>query len=363
MRLKRVLAAVLTPFMVLLNCPVMAAGASDVPAVKPSTEIVHKPLESVEAGKRIELYTEISDESGVDVVRVYFKSKDAGDFSFIAMKQVENQEKGLFEKFKSLGSDFKGQGYSGVLPAPANESKSFQYLVLVKNKENTVVKSQTYEVAVEDDEDGGLAAGEPVQVYTELSEAPKTIVGFSDNIAIDIVESGAKFGAVAGLYSGLSTSGGSAVSAGTVAASAGAFTTTALVVGGAAAVAVVGAAAIAGGGGSDSGSSNGGSSGSLNSTNIIGTWNYSSTNNYGCTRQGTETYHEGGRLTRSGSGNCSFGYYTDNFTGTWSLNGSSLTLTGGNWDPKTFTVSGNSTSFQAVYTWPPKGVETTQYTK
>ncbi len=306
MRFKKVLAAVLTPFMMLLNCPVMAAAASDAPAVKPSTEIVHKPVASVEAGKRIELYTEVSDESGVDVVRVYFKSKDAADYSFIALKQIDNQEKGLFEKFKSLGSDFKGQGFSGVLPAPANGSKSFEYLVLVKNKANTVVKSQTYAVAVTDDKDGGVAGNEPIQVYSELSQAPSEISGFTDNISIDIVESGGKLGAVAGLYSGLMSAGGGAVSGGTVAASSGGFTTTAAVVGSATAVvAVAGVAAIAGGGGgSGSSSSSGGQ--------VTGSYRYTQTGNSSINGGSTDQ----GSLSLSGSFTQS-GFTISKSTGSW----------------------------------------------
>ncbi len=231
MRLNRVLAAVLTPLMMLLNCPVMTARAADLPPLKSTTEIFHKPVESVEAGKRITLYTEISDLNVVDVVRVYFKSRDGADYNFIEMKPVINQEKGLFEQFQSIGSDFKGLGYGGVLPAPANGSKSIDYLILVKNTANTVVKSQTYTVAVTDDKVGGVTGKEPIKVYSELDRAPSILTGFSDSVSIDLVESSGKFGVAAGLYPGLATGGGGVVAAGTVVASSGGFTTTAAVVG------------------------------------------------------------------------------------------------------------------------------------
>ncbi len=312
----------LTPFIMLLNCPVMAAPASDSQAIKPTTEIFHKPVENTQAGKRITLYTEVSDQNGVDVVRVYFKSKDAADYTFIAMQHVENQEKDLLEKFKSLGSDFKGQGYSGVLPAPANGSKSLEYLVLVKNNANTVVKSQTYSVAVADNKDGEEVAKEPVQVYTELSETPKIVTGFSDNMTVDVIESGAKFGAVAGLYLGLPASGGGAKSGGTVAASAGEFTTTAAVVSGAAAVAIVGGVVAAAAGGGDSGPT----TASYDPNYVYGPWNFRQTYST-CVYSGTKTFNQNGTYSESGSGGCS-GITPSSWTdsGTWTLTGSTLRI-------------------------------------
>ncbi len=260
MRFNKLCAVLLTPFMVLLNCPVMAAQATDNFASNPSTEMLHKPIESAEAGKRISIYTEINDPSGVDVVRVYFKSQDAADYTFIALQPTKNQEKSLFESFKTLGSDFKGQAYSGVLPAPAKGSKSFEYLILCKSTVNVVVKSQTYTVPVAAAQGDTAPEKEPIKVYSELSETPSQVSGFSDNIALDTAESGAKFGVIAGLYSGVTTAGGGAISGGTVAASAGGFTTSAAVVGGVAAVLVVGSVAGAaggGGGGSSSSASSG----------------------------------------------------------------------------------------------------------
>ncbi|MBU1566507.1 MAG: hypothetical protein KJ630_12880 [Proteobacteria bacterium] len=262
MKLKRVLAALLTPFIMLLNCPLTAVQASDLPAVKQTTEIFHKPVEAVEAGKRIILYTEISDQNVVDVVRVYFKSRDGADYSFVEMKPVINQEKGYFERFQNIGSDFKGLGYSCVLPAPANGSRSFEYCVLVKNTANVVVKSQTYTVMVADDKVGGMIGQEPIKIYSELERAPLKLAGFSDSLTIDLIEYGSRFGVVAGLYPGLDAAGEGAIAGGTVVASSGGFTTTAAVVSAAAAIAVVGGvAAIAGGGGGGSGDGGGTSSG------------------------------------------------------------------------------------------------------
>ncbi len=345
MRLKRLLAALLTPFMMLLNCPLIAAQVGDTSTVKPTTEIFHKSIESVEAGKRITLYTEVGDQNAVDIVRVYFKSKDATDFSFIALKQVENQEKGLFEKFQNLGSDFKGQGYSGVLPAPANGSKAFEYLVLVKNKANTVFKSQIYSVSVAYSKNSDMAAKEPIQVFTELTEAPKIVAGFSDNITVDIAESGAKVGVVAGLYSGLSASGGGAVSGGTVAASSGGFTTTAAVVGGTAAVVVVGGVAAAAGGGSSSGSGGGGQA--LNATTIVGVWNSSGMAG-DCPATFQQNIMAGGTYSYSATIACTSGTRYMGGQGTWTLVDSILTLALSDGHVDRMSISGNSEVYTAV---------------
>ncbi len=274
MRFDKLCAVLLTPFMVLLNCPVMAAQATDNFASQPGTEMLHKPIESAEAGKRIAFYTEINDPSGIDVVRVYFKSQEAADYAFVALQPTKKQEKSLFESFKTLGSDFKGQGYSGILPAPAKGNKTFEYLILCKNSVNVVVKSQTYKVSVADAQGETVPEKEPIKVYSELAKVPSQVSGFSDNMTFDTAESGAKFGVIAGLYSGVTTAGGGAISGGTVAASAGGFTTSAAVVGGAAVVLVVASVAGAAGGGSSSvasASSTGGSSGGTSTGSGSGT--------------------------------------------------------------------------------------------
>ncbi|MFH0782369.1 MAG: lipocalin family protein [Pseudomonadota bacterium] len=346
MRFERLLATLLTPLMILLNCPVMAAPTGDAQAAKPTTEIFHKQIENTEAGKRVVLYTEVSDTNGVDVVRIYFKSQEAADYNFVGLQATPNEEKSLFQSFKSLGSDFKGQGFSGVLPAPAKGSKGFEYLILVKNKANIVVKSQTYKVTVVEAQGEAVASNQPVKVYTELSETPTQVTGFSDNIAIDGVESGGKFGAVAGLYASVTTGGGGAVSGGTVAASAGEFTTTAVVVSSAAAVVVVGGlAAVAGGGGSG-----GGGGEALTSKTIVGAWNYTGNNpSYNCNASGTFTFNDNGTFNVHDHSICpTYDYGWRDAYGTWSLNGSNLSYTDNNGVTGSSTVSGNSNAFTAT---------------
>ncbi len=201
-------------------------------------------MEEFVSGKRIIVNAIIEDEVKLDVVRTYFKSADAQYYSFVAMDC-------------DLGS------CTGTLPAPSATTSAIDYLVLVKNSEDKVYKTQTF--TAESLPSGSEIpkyqvdpASDIIQVKTELAKAPKVVTGFTDNIALDTVESTVKYGAVVGLSSGGSTgASGAAVatgtsSAGTVAASSAlAMSTTAIV---ATSVAVVGGAAAASGGGSSGGS-------------------------------------------------------------------------------------------------------------
>lgn len=340
-RLKRSIALALTPLMVLINLP-LVSFAND---TESTTEIFHKQIEAATAGERIKIYTEIADPAGVDLVRVYFKKTGEADFVFIKLDPVEKADKSLWESFKNLGSSSSGSSYAGILPALANGSQSFEYLILVKTTANKVFKSQTYTVAVNDSNHKVGVGAKPVQVYTELAEAPAEIAGFSDTIVIDIAESSAKFGVVAGLYSALTSGGEGAVAGGTVAATAGGYTTAAIVVGSVAAVAVVGGvAAVAGGGGSSGSSSTTSTSTSTNTDcSFQGHWagSYSETScdnqDYGGSWTGTvdetcyfSAFENGGKL--SGFINTSTGVATLSgsesgcgpLTGSASFSGSSV---------------------------------------
>ena len=231
-RFYRFCAMLLMPFMVVLNCPITVL-AEDTNAQALNIEITHDPVEEATAGQRIALEASVEDEAGVEVVRAYFKAVEAAEFNFVPLEAAGDKT------------------YKGVLPAPANGVGAIDYLILVKDANNIVVKTQTYRIVVKDDDDAAaaIAKNEQINVYTELQQAPTEITGFSDNIAIDVVESAGKLGVVAGIYSaasaGSSTSG--AVAGGTVTASTGGFSTTAIVVGSvvAAAATVGGIAAIA----------------------------------------------------------------------------------------------------------------------
>ncbi len=318
MRIDHFLSAVLIPCIIFATIPVTATPTpqtEDVQKAKSATEIYHKPAERAETGKQIAIYTEVADPKGIDEVRAYFKAQDAANYNYIVLQPSSFKEKGLFESFASIGSDFRGQAFSGVLPAPANGCKAFEYLILVNNKANVVVKSQTYKVTVIGFSSEARREVVKIQVFTDLPNVPEKIDGFSDNIFLDVAESGARFGIVAGLYSEVVTPSftTTAAAGGTVAASSGGFTTTAVVVAGITTAAVVGGVAAAGGGGNGSNSNDTVTGGGSGSTGTTG----SSSNTTTSTGEGTvkitypsEGSNVGWRDNISGvSNNCGSGCY------------------------------------------------------
>lgn len=265
--LRKICTLVLMPLLVLVTCPMQGFSAEDAPQMS----IRHNPVEEVVAGKRIPLDAKLQDDAGIKLARVYFKAEEAKDYSFINLHPTDDVGflDDVTDAVDSVGTKSEIVNVVGELPAPANGAGSFEYLILVLNGNDLVVKSQTYVVKVEDDQDAGtaVAENEPINVYTELSEAPSEVTGFSDNITVDVIESAAKLGVVAGLYSSLTTGGSSAAATagGTVTASAG-YSTAVLVTGAVVATAaVVGVAAASGGGG---GSSSGGGGGDVTSRNV-----------------------------------------------------------------------------------------------
>ena len=215
---------------------------------KSTTDIKHKPIKYFVSEKRISLDTIVKDTKGVELVRCYFRAQGEADYVFVPMNTV------------------KQGAYNCVLPAPSKTTEAIEYVFLVVNKAKQVVKTQTYTVARKKDKKAPAwqqaSAKGDITVSTELAQAPSELAGFSDSITMDVVESTARFGVVAGgLYTSSTSTGGTiATTAGIVTASAG--FSTAVIVG--AAVAVGAAAAVgAGAGGSSSSSSSSGGSGGL----------------------------------------------------------------------------------------------------
>lgn len=313
-----------------------------------TTEILHIPIEEAKTGKRITIYTEISDDSGIDVVRVYFRADDSTDYYFVILEPVENREYNLYEKFKSIGDNFDGAAFEGILPAPSKGTQKIEYLILVKNNANQVIKTQIYQMELEDSEDDAKVFGEPIKVYTELPNQPSTVSGFTDNIVWDVVESSSKFGVAAGLYSTMSSKSGEMTTA-TVVASSGGYTTTAAVIGTLGVAAVVGGAvalASSSGGSSDSRAV---STQSYDPNYIYGTWTLSSTFST-CYRDGTQTFNEDGTFTSSGSGGCpSTGISSFSSSGSWTLNGTSLVIRNSSTGEVEYgAYSSGATSFQTT---------------
>ena len=254
---RAVLVLFLSLSLVFMNItPVFAASQADA-----RTKMKHSPPEYFVSAHRIQLDVRVSDPKGVKLVRCYFRAAGETDFVFVPMSNTGKNS------------------YSAVLPAPSATSERIEYLFLSVNAENVIVKSQTFGL-------GSKAADQvpawqdipmenEIKVSMELDQVPSELPGFSDNIAMDAVESGLRFGIVAGgLYqlstaatassagsaaatssaAAASTTGAaaSAVSAGTVTAGAVGMSTAGLVGLGALGAVAVGGAAAAGGGGDSS---------------------------------------------------------------------------------------------------------------
>lgn len=222
--------------LVCLFCFSIPTGFAD--TVKPTTKIKHKPLAYFVPEHRILVEAEAMDESGISVMRCYFRSVREADFVFVEMKS--------------------GSAFKGILPAPAKEAEAIEYLFLAVNGKNQVVKTDRF--VMKNNPTASVPEWQKVPsegyvvVSTELGQAPKQLSGFKDSITWDIVESSARFGAVAGgIYAAAgSTSGAAATatSAGTIATTTGISTPTAVGIGaGVGAAVLIGAAAADSGGG------------------------------------------------------------------------------------------------------------------
>jgi len=147
-----------------------------------TTTIRHNPIESVNSGRRLFLSVTVTDPKKIDSVRVYFRAQASSEYNFITLR-----------------NDVRAK-YVGQLPAAAPDCKVINYLILVKNGENQLVKSQIYSVGVAD---SNISISHPpsrVHIYTELTDTSKKIPGFSDNFSLKIVEHELRYGSVAGLY-------------------------------------------------------------------------------------------------------------------------------------------------------------------
>ena len=220
-------------FYLLAAVPMSAFAASA------STKIKHEPIEYYISGKRIAVEAEITDDQGLNLVRLYFKNDLQADYLFVPM------------------TSSAGDIYTGILPAPDKSAKTITYLFLVVNSDNVIVKSQEFSAYFYDDDRPPawqeVAADDQITLYSELPEMTEAPAGFTDSIAMDAVESGARFGMVAGGIYLLSQSSGTASATGTAASAtsggtvtAGAGGLSALAIGGiVAGAAVVGAGAVA----------------------------------------------------------------------------------------------------------------------
>lgn len=230
-----------------LLAPMFYAGA----AAAADTTMKHSPPDYFVSENRIQLEADVRDPGGINLVRLYFKAAGEADLVFVAMSPIDANK------------------YAGILPAPSATTNQIEYLFLAVNSANQVVRSQTFYLSRDDTQKKPACQDIPkegeIKVSMELDKAPTELRGFSDNVTIDVVESGARFGVVALLYdasqtggtgtglsgsatsatsaeAGLTGTAASATSAGMITAGTVGFGTATLVAAG-----VAGAAAVAGG--------------------------------------------------------------------------------------------------------------------
>jgi len=295
-------------------------------------------IDEVVPGKRIVVQAAIEDKAGIDVARTYFKATDSVNYSFVPM-------------------ECEASACRAVLPAVSASTKSIDYLLLVKNANNEVYKTQTFSAV-------SLPVGtampsyqiEPtdsvIQVKTELAKAPEMVEGFSDNMAIDAVEDSARLGVVVGITQGVGSGAGAAagvsttstaVSAGTVAATGAGIGTTAIVAGGVVAVAAGGAAAA---------SSSGSSSSHSDHYDDHYTDTVTAEGLEGSTYKMTDSAYNPDSYTivnYTSSSSCTYEeHYSDdivNGTCTWSLSGDDYTFTSDGGAELSGSIGGNLSSF------------------
>lgn len=220
----------------MLNSSPWAIAADNAPLS--DTKILHQPLDSAPAGIPVAVTATVEDSAGIEVVRVYFKSTVGTIYYYVPLAQT------------------KGNAYSGMIPAPAADAGAIEYLILVKNKKNVVVKSQQYQTTVSEKPGKPKGKQKTINVYSESPYASKHIIGFTDGYDFQVAEPSEKYGVVAGLYNPESVSwiATDAVGGGTVTEPSETSWTPYLIGGGAIAGIAVVAMALGGGGGGGGGS-------------------------------------------------------------------------------------------------------------
>ncbi len=190
-------------------------------------KIDHKHIKKSKSGQRIEVAAKILDkQNGIKEVRAYFKSGYDTRFWFAPMRA-------------------SGDGFVGVLPAPALGATSIQYRIYAVSGNGEFVKTELFSIKIEDDEDAlaRLEAKEPTSVEIDLdeieqirdlarrggepqpsqrvevrndvpgSQTPSNIVGFNDYI---VVANSAPAAAGAGLAAATAIGAGGGLGAGAV---------------------------------------------------------------------------------------------------------------------------------------------------
>ncbi|MDO9264616.1 MAG: hypothetical protein Q7U02_11665 [Desulfosalsimonadaceae bacterium] len=312
-------------------------------AIAATTQMKHTPPDYFVADQRIQLETKVTDDQGVKLVRCYFKAAGEADLVFVPMNAIGKNQ------------------YAGILPAPSAATNQIEYLFLAVNQANQVVRSQNFSLYQDANKKTPAWQNIPkegeIRVSIELDQAPTQLMGFSDNVTIDVVESGARFGVVALLYhTATDSSSESAVAAansstgatsgGTITAGSAGWSTAAIVGVGVGVAAVAGGTAIALSNDSDDDDGDGGGGGepeALTPTTILGRWDFEGERRDGVRRTGNITFLEGG--THNYTVRDADGQSNGSGTGTWILSGTSLAITFETISTLSGTASGNSKAF------------------
>ena len=325
-----------------LQVPGAAFAASE-------TKVTHDVLKFFVPEKRIRLDAAVVDPKGVTLVRAYFKSKTQADYVFVPMEAQQTAK----------------DSYVANLPAMAKSSDEIQYLFLVVNGANEILKTEPFVVKSKDSKEVPswqmVSDDGSVKLFTEVPDAPAVTASFSDSVSLNVVESGARFGLVAQLYgaSGSATASGAAASAtnaGTASMATAGMSTVTIA---AAAAGVVGVAAAAGGGGGSSSAApvptpvptpTPTPPAVLSSTTIVGVFGISGGLPGISSMAGSWTFSNNGTFSNSLVETISATGLAVPYqgTGSWSLSGTSLTLTDSFGGAFGGTATGSSNSFTLV---------------
>jgi len=348
-------------------------GSSSVLA---ADKITHTPPEgNYVPGFRIQLDVEI--EGGADLLatRCYFKTRQDQNFAFV---------------------DLVGQGdgnYKAVLPAPWLNSEAVEYLFVTVDKDKQVTRTplfmleegETQEAAAWQDasqvkevridtmqeaiEDCEVVRRQlrnnhrsklpryqiaedtdPLMVQTELDKNLVPLNGFYDAAVVTEVADSAKYGFMAdGIYNtqAVATTGSAEGTATAVAAESTGWSTATIVGVGLGVAAVAGGTAIALNDNDDDNDNDGGGGGeepeALTATTILGRWDFEGERRDGVRRTGTINFAEGG--THTYTVRDADGQSDGSGTGTWSLTGTSMTVTFESMSTWVGSVSGDSKAF------------------
>jgi hypothetical protein len=246
------LAVLLIPATLLAETPTAPLSVEETPAAPPAVapaQIVHDQLDYIVPAHRTVVKATVTDPAGVKLVRCYFKVSEGSAQLFVPMTQVPGSE----------------NEYQGTLPGLSGDTKSFEYRFLAVSLSGAAVKTQPFMTLVKADAvtpawqeeqltvvkqekpakgqkkkgkkkatsadqqvDNGL---QKLEVAVEEDAGSKSAVGISDNISLNIIESAARYIAMASSTVTISSAAAAAATASSVAAASAAAASTAATTG------------------------------------------------------------------------------------------------------------------------------------